>query len=345
MFSPKKNPWRLWPVILSIVALGLLQSFWLYNTYQLTYKQFIADIDIAFDEASRKEQTYRIPINEIISPGDVTIQSCGREEVKIIRNCPVADTIVYNNVYGQSLETFINRAFYELRERIVPLNIHCLSDLFAGELHDRNIPLSFTIDHFNITTGKVIETTAMPGEDNTDTLSTHVIVTNISATEGLRAHLHFSKTAVFGQMTGVITLSACLLIVILICFFVQAYFARYKKEINTVTSDASTESCPVHGKSFVIGQYRFDSEKNELLGFGKAAQLNKKENAILEALCLEHGNVVERTTLLDKHWGGSGVIYSRSLDTYITKLRKYLKEDPSVQIVTIKGVGYKLVTA
>ena len=94
---------------------------------------------------------------------------------------------------------------------------------------------------------------------------------------------------------------------------------------------------------FHIGQYVFDPAKNELQGSGEVVQLNKKENAILHALCMQCGNVIERSQLLEENWGDNGIIYSRSLDTYITTLRKYLKKDPSIQIVTIKGVGYKLV--
>jgi len=95
--------------------------------------------------------------------------------------------------------------------------------------------------------------------------------------------------------------------------------------------------------AFRIGQYHFDPNKNELTGFGECIQLNKKENSILQALCAKQGNVVERNLLLDENWGSLGLVYSRSLDTYLATLRKYLRKDSSVQIVTIKGVGYKLV--
>jgi DNA-binding response OmpR family regulator len=62
----------------------------------------------------------------------------------------------------------------------------------------------------------------------------------------------------------------------------------------------------------------------------------------LRELCLHDENIVERRFLLRKYWDNTGLIYSRSLDTYIAKLRKYLETDPSVQIITVKGLGYKL---
>jgi DNA-binding response OmpR family regulator len=84
-------------------------------------------------------------------------------------------------------------------------------------------------------------------------------------------------------------------------------------------------------------------DKSELHGFGEQIHLNKKENGVLNDLCTDLGKVVERSYLLEKHWDSTNGMYSRSLDTYITTLRKYLKNDPSVQIISIKIVGYKLV--
>lgn len=93
---------------------------------------------------------------------------------------------------------------------------------------------------------------------------------------------------------------------------------------------------------FQLGNYTFDSGKNELHGFGGKICLNKKENEILTELCLKMDYIVERAFLLEKYWQDSAFIYSRSLDTYIAKLRKYLQKEPSIQIITVKGVGYKL---
>lgn len=93
---------------------------------------------------------------------------------------------------------------------------------------------------------------------------------------------------------------------------------------------------------FQIGQYTFDAGKNELYGFSERIHLNRKESALLTELCNHLDYIVERGALLEKHWEGSGFIYTRSLDTYIAKLRGYLKKDPTVQIITVKGLGYKL---
>jgi hypothetical protein len=343
MFSRKKyHPKRTFPLAVllwvSVCALLTLQVLWLYNTYQLAYSQFLVEVNDAFDDACWKEQLYRLPAGSLI-PGDLTIQSCGTEEIRIIRRCPTPDTVFYDNVYGHSLETFINRAFYELREQVLPLNIHCLADLFAGALHDKNIPISFVIERFNPATGELLETSAVP-DGGAGNMFTHVIITNVSETEGLRANLQFTKSSIFGRMTGTLACSAGLLLVILWCFGMQLRLERRKKYTPDVLPPVNQEANTSEG--FQLGKYYFDVGKNELRGFGVQVHLNRKENGILEDLCVERGKVVERSFLLEKHWDSSGFIYSRSLDTYVTSLRKYLKNDPSVQIVTIKSVGYKL---
>jgi hypothetical protein len=346
MFSRKKYyPNRTFSLsallLVSVGALLILQALWLYNTYQLAYRQFVVEVNEAFDEACWKEQLYRLPAGGLIHSGDLTIQSCGTEEIRIIRRCPNPDTVFYDNVYGHSLETFINRAFYELREQVLPLNIHCLADLFAGALHDKGIPIAFVIERFNPATGDMLETSAVP-DGGTGNIFTHVIITNVSETEGLRANLQFTKSNIFGRMAGTLIYSAGLLLVILCCFGMLLRMLRRKQYTLEVSPSPDKNTTVDTNKGFQLGKYYFDVDKNELHGFGVQFRLNRKENGILEDLCAERGKVVERSYLLEKHWDSDGFIYSRSLDTYVATLRKYLKNDPSVQIITMKSVGYKL---
>jgi len=344
MHWTKKNTSALWLNMLTImgfVSLLALQTLWLYNAYKLTYNQLIIDIDNAFDQAYRNEQVYRMPLGNLINTGNLTIQGCGQEKIMIIRDCEPKDTLVYDNVYGLSMEVFMNKAFFELRERTLPMNIHCLSDLFAGALHDKGIQLSFVIERFNPLTQEVFEST-ISGEEFSYSLETHTTITNLSETEGLRARLHFGSHEVFRRMSSMITSSILLLLFIVLSFVLRQLLARRQKIKSIVTKLAPPILAEQQNRVYAIGQYRFDADKNELQGFGFCVNLNKKEQAILEALCISHGNVVERAKLLEDNWGSTGFIYSRSLDTYLTALRKYLKDDPSVQIITIKGVGYKL---
>jgi len=69
-------------------------------------------------------------------------------------------------------------------------------------------------------------------------------------------------------------------------------------------------------------------------------KLTKKEADILRILCEKKGNVVERDLILNLVWGDDSYFNGRSLDVFITKLRKYLKEDTSINIKNVHGVGF-----
>jgi len=65
---------------------------------------------------------------------------------------------------------------------------------------------------------------------------------------------------------------------------------------------------------------------------------------LLEILCVNREKIVDRKDILNLLWGSDSFFNSRNLDVYITKIRSYLKADPSLEIITIKGVGYRFVT-
>ena len=344
MLLAKRNTPVVWLNILTIVSFVLLlalQTLWLYNAYKLTYNQLIIEVNEAFDQACRNEQVYRMPLGNLINNSDLTFRGCGQEKIMIIRNCAPYDTLEYDNVYGQSMEIFINKAFYELRERTLPMNIHCLADLFAGALHEKEIQLSYVIERFNPVTNEVLES-SLPGDSISSSFATHVIMTNVSETEGLRARLQFGHQEVFRRMSSILTASLLLFSLIILSFILRQQLLRHRKVKPIITQSVQPESIAMKRGVYTMGQYRFDVDKDELQGFGQCINLNKKEHAILEALCAARGNLVERAKLLEDNWGNTGFIYSRSLDTYIAKLRKYLKDDPTVQIITVKGVGYRL---
>ena len=343
MFLDNRHVCSLLFAITGAVCLPVLQSAWICHAYLSEHRQIMSDIKDAFDSAYRKEQTYRIPVVDIVNPGEITIQSCGAEEILIVRKCPEADTMTYNNISGHSIESFINHVFRDLREQIVPLNIDCLSDLFAGMLYDKNIYVPFVIERFNMISGEVLDASLFQGRKQPEKRLDNTIVLEISEKEALRVVLQVKPKTVFGRMTRLLVCTFCMFSVILLClvWLYRRQRAGQYRENDTVRGVESPVQ--VRDSTFCIGQYLFDPDKNELSGFGASIQLNKKENAILHALCARQGNVVERNALLEENWGSLGIIYSRSLDTYLTMLRKYLKQDPTVQIVTVKGVGYKLI--
>jgi hypothetical protein len=200
-------------------------------------------------------------------------------------------------------------------------------------LHDKSIPVYFTLERYHIHTGAVLETSLPSDKYEFVMKPDNTIVLEISDTESIRAILKITPAVILGNMSGILIITICLLAIIL---FSIILLYRMTKQ-----TDEPAEHIP--NDTFQIGKYTFNPYKNELQGFGETIQLNKKENAILYALCINEGNVVERNALLEENWGSSGIIYSRSLDTYLASLRKYLKKDATIQIVTVKGVGYKLV--
>ena len=74
-------------------------------------------------------------------------------------------------------------------------------------------------------------------------------------------------------------------------------------------------------------------------------KINFRESELLRLLYENRDKIIERKDILNLLWGNDSFFNSRNLDVYITKIRSYLKEDPSIEIITIKGVGYRFVTA
>ena len=94
---------------------------------------------------------------------------------------------------------------------------------------------------------------------------------------------------------------------------------------------------------FDIGRYHFDANKQLLTLDDNSVKLTTKESELLKLLCNNANNVLERNFALKSIWIDDNYFNARSMDVYITKLRKYLKEDPAVEILNIHGKGYKLI--
>jgi DNA-binding response OmpR family regulator len=90
----------------------------------------------------------------------------------------------------------------------------------------------------------------------------------------------------------------------------------------------------------VMGQYEFNTLRYELKINGQVKKLSHREANLLSILASNRNGTTQRKDILMRLWGDDSFFNSRNLDVYITKLRDYLKEDPSIEIITIKGVGY-----
>lgn len=96
---------------------------------------------------------------------------------------------------------------------------------------------------------------------------------------------------------------------------------------------------------FSIGKYSFQTNRQILAINKEERKLSFRESQLLEILCQNREKIIDRKDILNLLWGSDSFFNSRNLDVYITKLRSYLKEDPSIEIITIKGIGYRFVAS
>jgi DNA-binding response OmpR family regulator len=93
---------------------------------------------------------------------------------------------------------------------------------------------------------------------------------------------------------------------------------------------------------FVLGNYRFDAQKQTLTINEESKKLTTKESELLRLLCINQNNLLDRNDALKEVWTDDNYFNARSMDVYITKLRKLLKQDERIQIINIHGKGFKL---
>lgn len=92
-----------------------------------------------------------------------------------------------------------------------------------------------------------------------------------------------------------------------------------------------------------LGQYHFDSNRQTLILGAQTIVLTGRESSLLSLFCQHQNRLLEKSSILLKIWGDDSFFNSRSMDVYISKLRKHLKKDASIKIINIRGAGYKLV--
>jgi DNA-binding response OmpR family regulator len=98
---------------------------------------------------------------------------------------------------------------------------------------------------------------------------------------------------------------------------------------------------PEEQTKFALGIFIFDTENQTLVSKDDVKSLTKKEVQILKILYKYKNQVISREVILNAVWGQNDYFVGRSLDVFITKLRKYLREEPKILICNIHGVGFK----
>ena len=122
-------------------------------------------------------------------------------------------------------------------------------------------------------------------------------------------------------------------------FSVEILLARVNAILRRTAAAANNTEIP---KEFTLGEYHFNTQSFILERKGISQKLTSKEANLLQLLCLHKNNVLDRSFALITIWLDDSYFNSRSMDVYIAKLRKYLKDDPSIEIINIHGKGFKL---
>jgi two-component system, OmpR family, response regulator len=120
----------------------------------------------------------------------------------------------------------------------------------------------------------------------------------------------------------------------------------FSSEELSLRIEAILRRCMVNSndraESIQIGEYIFDVVNFELIRNKDRHSLTPKEAALLKVLCSHKNSLVTREFALKEVWGDDDYFIGRSMDVFITKLRKYLKDDPNVAIVNVHGTGFRL---
>ena len=115
--------------------------------------------------------------------------------------------------------------------------------------------------------------------------------------------------------------------------------------INALLKRVSKEKDEELVDKFEIGDYFFDYTSQIISSQGQQQKLSTTEAELLRLLCLNKNDVLTREEALVKIWHDDNYFTGRSMDVFLSKLRKYLKEDPNVEIVNVHGRGYKLLVS
>ena len=121
-------------------------------------------------------------------------------------------------------------------------------------------------------------------------------------------------------------------------FSMEELVFRIEAILRRVKGKKSKESTLYH-----IGRFTFDTQKQLLTIGDKQTKLTTKENELLALLCSHANEILQRDFALKTIWIDDNYFNARSMDVYITKLRKHLKDDDQIEIINIHGKGYKLI--
>ena len=115
--------------------------------------------------------------------------------------------------------------------------------------------------------------------------------------------------------------------------------------INNLLQLKTGQSRKITTDSVTLGRYTFQPNRQLLSDGNEDRKLSYRETELLKLLCENKNTIIGRKEILNTLWNSDSFFNSRTLDVYITKLRGYLKDDSSLQIITIKSIGYRFLVS
>lgn len=122
-------------------------------------------------------------------------------------------------------------------------------------------------------------------------------------------------------------------------FSMEELIMRIEAILRRTSQESQANAQPV----FTLGRYTFDTRKQTLAEGDEVVKLTTKEADLLKLLCQNANKILERNYALKSIWIDDNYFNARSMDVYITKLRKHLSKEPTVEIINVHGKGYKLI--
>jgi DNA-binding response OmpR family regulator len=122
-------------------------------------------------------------------------------------------------------------------------------------------------------------------------------------------------------------------------FSMEELIMRIEAILRRTSQESMQNAQPV----FTLGRFTFDTKKQTLSEGDNVIKLTTKESDLLKLLCQNANKILERNYALKSIWIDDNYFNARSMDVYITKLRKHLKDEPGVEIINVHGKGYKLI--
>jgi len=212
-------------------------------------------------------------------------------------------------------------------ENEISIQPDTLVALFKKSFNKSNLPGQYMVEVMHCTGQEVAYSYKIENESGKDIIP--------CASRTLPTGCYEIKTHFLNKQEGAFYRLILLLIISL--FIISVLWDILKSEKRQTSIPPENEDLGIS-----LGEFMFYPDQSKLVCQGEEIQLSKKEGEVLSILASNLNQVIKREELAKRVWEDNGVIVGRSLDTYISKLRKRLREDSSVKLTNIHGVGYKL---